>query len=216
MLLNWIQVRWQNISLRCLKKLFGCFRSMFQVIVHLHCPMSSEAFGWIWADNIAWNTSEFILLLLSAVTSSINTREPVPLAAIHAHTITLPPPCFTDEVVWFGSWAVPSLLHTLLFPSLILWWYIYSYQEKVLNFSCPVHLYAQPYQDVTEEEAVILWRKQRTCLRYRSRDKMEMKKKRELQWPPVLPLVGLSQNRNVCPASRISQSQQNSQMFFLQ
>ncbi len=34
--------------------------------------------------------------------------------------MTLPPPCFTDEVVCLGSWAVPFLLHTLLFPSL---WY---------------------------------------------------------------------------------------------
>ena len=84
----------------------------------LSSPWQPE--DWIWADNIAWNTSEFILLLLSAVTSSINTREPVPLAAIHAHAITQPPPCFTDEVVCFGSWAVPSLLHTLLFPS---FWY---------------------------------------------------------------------------------------------
>ena len=33
--------------------------------------------------------------------------EPVPVAALLAHTITLPPPCFTDEVVCFGSWAVP-------------------------------------------------------------------------------------------------------------
>ena len=32
----------------------------------------------------------------------------------------LPPPCFTDEVVCFGSWAVPLFLHTLLFPS---FWY---------------------------------------------------------------------------------------------
>ncbi len=29
--------------------------------------------------------------------------------------MTLPPPCFTDEVVCLGSWAVPFLLHTLLF-----------------------------------------------------------------------------------------------------
>ena len=96
-----------------------CFGSLSICTVKRR-PMSSEAFGWTWADIIARNTSEFILLLLSAVTSSINTREPVPLAAIHVHTITLPPPCFTDEVVCFGSWAVPSLLHTLLFPS---FWY---------------------------------------------------------------------------------------------
>ncbi len=96
-----------------------CFGSLSICTVKRR-PMSSEAFGWIWADNIARNTSEFILLLLSAVTSSINTREPVPLAATHAHAMTLPPPCFTDEVVCLGSWAVPFLLHTLLFPSL---WY---------------------------------------------------------------------------------------------
>ncbi len=92
-----------------------CFVSLFICTVKRR-PMSSEAFGWIWADNIARNTSEFILLLLSAVTSSINTREPVPLAAIHAHAVTLPPSCFTDEVVCLGSWAVPFLLHNLLFP----------------------------------------------------------------------------------------------------
>ncbi len=30
--------------------------------------------------------------------SSIHTRDPVPLAAIHAHAITLQPPCSTSEV----------------------------------------------------------------------------------------------------------------------
>ncbi len=64
-----------------------CFGSLSICTVKRR-PMSSEAFGWIWADNIARNTSEFILLLLSVVTSSINTREPVPLAAIHAHATT--------------------------------------------------------------------------------------------------------------------------------
>ena len=78
-----------------------CFGSLSICTVKRR-PMSSEAFSWIWADNIARNTSEFILLLLSAVTSSINTREPVPLTAIHAHAMTLPPPCCTDEVVCFG------------------------------------------------------------------------------------------------------------------
>ncbi len=127
-MLNRIQVRWltwplHNSPLLSLQKLFGCFCSMLgslSICTVKRRPKSSEAFGWIWADNIARNTSEFILLLLSAVTSSINTREPVTLAAIHAHAMTLPPPCFTDEVVCLGSWAVPFLLHTLLFPSL---WY---------------------------------------------------------------------------------------------
>ncbi|MEE6522381.1 hypothetical protein FKM82_020897 [Ascaphus truei] len=39
---------------------------------------------------------------------------------MHAHAITLPPPCFTDDVVCFGSLAIPSLLHTFFFPS---FWY---------------------------------------------------------------------------------------------
>ena len=47
-------------------------------------------------------------------------REPVKLAAIHAFALTLPPPCWTHEVVCIASWAVPSLLHILLFPS---FWY---------------------------------------------------------------------------------------------
>ena len=127
-MLSRIQVRWltwplHNIPLIWLKTLFGCFSSMLRVIVHLHCEAPSDEFCsiWpIWADKIARNTSEFILLLLSAVTSSLNTREPVPVAAIHVHAMTLPPPCFTDEVVCFGSWAVPLLLLTLLLPSL---WY---------------------------------------------------------------------------------------------
>ena len=111
------------------------FRSLSICTVKWH-PMSSEAFGWIWADNIARNTSEFILLLLSAVTSSIITREPVPLATIHAHTMTLRPPCLTDEVVCFGSWAVPFLLHTLLFPS---FWYkliFVSFVHRMLFQNC--------------------------------------------------------------------------------
>lgn len=47
------------------------------------------AFGWIWADNISQYTSEFILLLLSLVISSINTGDPA-----------WPNLCFTDDVVW--------------------------------------------------------------------------------------------------------------------
>ncbi len=112
-----------------------CFGSLSICTVKRR-PMSSEAFGWIWADNIARNTSEFILLLLSAVTSSINTREPVPLAAIHAHAMTLPPPCFTDEVVCLGSWAVPFLLHTLLFPSLCYKLILVSSVHRMLFQNC--------------------------------------------------------------------------------
>ena len=50
------------------------------------------------AESIVLYTSEFILLLRSAVTLSINTSELVPLATVHAHTITLPRPCFRNEM----------------------------------------------------------------------------------------------------------------------
>jgi len=73
-------------------------------------PINLTAFSWIWADSTSLSTSEFIRLLLSCVTS-INTRVPVPLASKPA----LPPLCFTDEVVCFGSRAVPRRRHTF-FP----------------------------------------------------------------------------------------------------
>lgn len=99
-------------------------------------PMTSEAFCWIWADTIAQNTSEFILILLSVVKLSINIREPVLLAALRAHTMTLPPQCFTDEVGCFGSWAVPFVLHTLLFP--LIWYKIIfvSFVHRMLFQNC--------------------------------------------------------------------------------
>ena len=62
-------------------------------------PISFAAFAWIWADSKDLYTSEFILLLLSAVTASITTRDPVPLASIHVHSIALPPTCLTDNAV---------------------------------------------------------------------------------------------------------------------
>ena len=54
-MLNRIQVRWltwplHNIPLLCLKKLFGCFRSMLRVIVHLHCEAPSNEFWSIWLN----------------------------------------------------------------------------------------------------------------------------------------------------------------------
>ncbi len=66
-----IDLAMHNSPLLSLQKLFGCFCSMLWVMsicTVKRRPMSSEAFGWIWADNIARNTSEFILLLLSVVT----------------------------------------------------------------------------------------------------------------------------------------------------
>ncbi len=96
-----------------------CFGSLSICTVKRR-PMSSEAFGWIWADNIARNTSEFILLLLSAVTSSINTRE---TSSTGSHTCPRHDTTTTMLHWWGGMLRIMSssfLLHTLLFPSL---WY---------------------------------------------------------------------------------------------
>lgn len=73
-------------------KLLGslCFGSLSICAVKL-CLISFAAFSRIRAERIA--SYELILLFLSAVTASINTSDTVPLAAIHAYTITQPSPC---------------------------------------------------------------------------------------------------------------------------
>lgn len=95
-MLKWVETRWLIWPLKitpflCLEKLLCCFSNMLWDIIHLLCEalscISFAAFGWIWADSIA-------------VASSINMSEPVPLAAIHAHAMTLPAPYLTDDVLW--------------------------------------------------------------------------------------------------------------------
>ncbi len=71
----------QNIPLFYLQKLLGCFVQ--------HRPIIFAPFDWIWAESISLYTSEFIRLLLSSVTSSLNTSNPVPLEAMHSYAITL-------------------------------------------------------------------------------------------------------------------------------
>lgn len=63
--------------------------------------------------------SQFILLLLSALTSSINSSGLILLAATHTHAIMLSLLCLTDNVVYSGSEAF-SFLCNFLFAGL---WY---------------------------------------------------------------------------------------------
>ncbi len=70
---------------------------------------------WIWNKTIKmWLKCRlYALELLSSVTSPINSN-PGPATGSNAYSCHhTTPPCFTDDVVCFGSWAVPSLLHTL-------------------------------------------------------------------------------------------------------
>ncbi len=46
------------------------------------------------------------------------------------------PPCFTDDVVCFGSWAVPSLLHTFFFPSFCYRLILLSAVQRMLFQKC--------------------------------------------------------------------------------
>ncbi len=73
-------------------------------------------FDWIWAEYIP---ILFRIIPAASVLCHIITKHQWPSATgSHAcschHTA---PPCFTDVVVCFGSWAVPSFLHTFFFPS---------------------------------------------------------------------------------------------------
>lgn len=90
------------IDLQSLKKPFHGSRGVFRVIVWLDNDVPS---GGIWfyvsGKKIFVDTSEFIVLFLSAVTSWVKTSGPVPPATTQAQAITPPPQCFTDEVVCF-------------------------------------------------------------------------------------------------------------------
>ncbi len=100
-----------------LRELAGYFGSLFWFNMK-HFPMNLVAFSWILVGEMVLYPSKFILLLSSYIKSSVKLRGPVPETAMHAHVMTPPPPCFTDEAVCLGSFAVLFFLHTFAFPSL--------------------------------------------------------------------------------------------------
>lgn len=73
----------QNIQRLCLRKSI----TLLSIYAFGQCEvLSNEFWSKIWADDKALHTSEFSLLL-SAVTSSINTNEPAPFTDVHAYSI---------------------------------------------------------------------------------------------------------------------------------
>ncbi len=70
-------------------------------------------------QTVSLYTSEFIRLLLSSVTLSLNTSNPVPLEAMHAHDLTAP--CFTDDTVCFYHELLHAFSRLFFFPS---FWYM--------------------------------------------------------------------------------------------
>lgn len=64
--------------------------SILRAIILEAPSITFAAFGWIWAENAALDISESILLLLPAVTLSVNISDLVPLTVINDQDITLP------------------------------------------------------------------------------------------------------------------------------
>ncbi len=102
----------------------GCFGSLSWCNMK-HFPMNLLAFSWILIGKMVLYPSKLILLLSSYIKSSVKMRGPVPEAAMHAHAMTPPPPCFTDEAVCLGSFAVPFFSNFHSF-----------YDLSVVNYYC--------------------------------------------------------------------------------
>ena len=100
-----------SISLPLETLVFSVFFGSLTIGPVRHCPNSFTAFSWIWAGRIDLYITEFILLLLSAVTSSINTTNPVPLTAVHVHVHNTASTMSNRWCGGFGSWAVHFLHH---------------------------------------------------------------------------------------------------------
>ncbi len=96
-----------------LTELAGCFGSLSWCNLK-HFPMNLVAFSWILVGKMVLYPSKFIFLLSSYIKSSVKMRGPVPETAMHAHPMTPPPPCFTDEAVCLGSFLVPFFSTLLL------------------------------------------------------------------------------------------------------
>ncbi len=79
-----------------------------------HFPMNLVAFSWILVGKMVLYPSKFIQLQSSYIKSSVKLRGPVPETAMHAHAMTTPLPCFTEEAGCLGSFAVPFLFTFLL------------------------------------------------------------------------------------------------------
>ncbi len=77
----------------------------------MQCEALSDESGGIFLNIGSQDVfSKFILLLPSYIKSSLKLRGPVPETAVHVTAMSPLPPCFTDEAVCLGSFAVPFFL----------------------------------------------------------------------------------------------------------
>ncbi len=105
---------------------------MFWAIVHLYYEVPANQLCCIWLNlGREYIPIHFRINPTVSVFCHVINKNPVPLEAMHAHAIT---PCFTDDVVCFELWAVPSLRHTFFLPVILV--------QVDLNFSRPKNAFA--------------------------------------------------------------------------
>lgn len=117
----------------CLKKSWIAFESLSSCIVKHHA-MSLEAFGWVWADNIALYISEFILLLFSEVTSSVKPRDS--LAVLHKMMWYAPdlfPPIWYKSHLWTGCCSERYNSTALPVFKAYQWWNLLFFGDVATN-----------------------------------------------------------------------------------
>lgn len=92
-LLGWALIwPFRNISCLCFRKLLDSFPSADKTVHWKHRLISSKALWLNLSREYSLYASQYILLLLSALTSSIKTNDPVIPASTHAHATTLSSP----------------------------------------------------------------------------------------------------------------------------
>lgn len=122
-LLGWDQVTdWplKNTPLLCLEKLLGYFCRMLWVIFHYD---GKTLFNYFYSIRLnlrirEYSSAQFMLPLLPA--SSVNTSDPVQLAAVRDHV---------RRIMW---WAVSLIQSTFLFPS---FWHEFIFVSSFQRFS---------------------------------------------------------------------------------
>lgn len=113
---QWVEVRW-------LTSLFlNCFWGSVLIILKQH-TIIFRAFHWIWAES----------------TAIINKHQsPSSTGSYNPSGNTLPPPCFTDDGICMGYWALAFLLYTLLFFPSLLQLQCHPYKSSIYQYETKV------------------------------------------------------------------------------
>lgn len=108
----WVEISWltwplKNIPFIWLQKLAcsAAFYGSLFICTMKCCLIGFTAFGWIWAE---FGPVHFKTQPAASISSHIiNKHQRLYSTGGYARTVTLHPPCLTDDVRLFGCWAVP-------------------------------------------------------------------------------------------------------------